>query len=186
MLRFSHEKAWFRRGRAFSWNFVLWLDSVLKYVHVYLSYVSIRNKHPTRMRRRHTALIGQFPISPLLRLVLRSEFGYSLPFEARRFFQRLSVHHGGLEAGGEDAGNDWPYYTKNCTRGWFARTDFQANTSILALIFQPSPDIPSNVGFQAWDCSTWPCGREGELNPRAAMCDAKGRGAEIRELNASV
>lgn len=96
------------------------------------------------------------------------------------------MHHGGLEAGGEDAGNDRPYYTKNCTRGWFARTDFQPNTGIPALTFQPSPDIPSNVGFQAWDCSTWPCGREGELNPRAAMCDAKGRGAEIRELNASV
>lgn len=66
---FSYGKAWFHRGRALSWNLVLWLDRVVKYVHVYPSYVSIRIKHPTRMRRRCAALIGQFAVSPLLRLV---------------------------------------------------------------------------------------------------------------------
>ncbi len=88
------------------------------------------------------------------------------------------MHHGGLEAGGEDAGNDRPYYTKNCIQGWFARSDFRPNNAVLALTFHPRPDISSNVGFQARNCSTWPCGREGELNPGAAMCDAKGRGSE--------
>ncbi len=70
--------------------------------------------------------------------------------------------------------------TKNCIQGWFARSDFRPNNAVLALTFHPRPDISSNVGFQARNCSTWPCGREGELNPGAAMCEGEG----IRELNA--
>lgn len=47
-----------------------------------------------------------------------------------------------------------------------------------AFSYRSTPTRPPNVGFQAWDCSTWPCGREGELNPGAAMCDKKGRGSQ--------
>lgn len=79
-----------------------------------------------------------------------------------------------------------PITLQICTQGCVARTDFKRITIASALTSLPRPDIPSNVGFQAWDRSTWPCGREGELNPRAAMCDAKGRGSENREQNVSL